>query len=262
MNSELVRFLLSNADKLGLGDLLILIVVIAAVLGSAIGTLHWIYKHAFEKQKEVIQSQDKLIELKNQAIAEYVSRVDRLAVEKDDMASKVAAANLELDRAMRQISESSASQEKSKAEEAKWILRTAEWGIAAFCSRRLYFWLAWFQNLHALVDVYGAVCIQHSDRTGESPWRLARKIKQSERAVFDSYRWIYKEHVNAGEFFRDAKDFMEGSKSENTEARRLEEYVVPAVLPVLEKYEPDLGKRVRGEYEKRSNAESSTQTGG
>ncbi|MEW6688787.1 MAG: hypothetical protein AB1452_06800 [Pseudomonadota bacterium] len=255
MTSELLRILIANVDKLSFVDAVTLLVIAASVLGSAVAVIHWIYKHAFEKQGEVIKSQDHLIQLKDKAIATYETRVQHLTEAK-------ARAEKSFEQATSELSTVTKDMERLKAEgrqrEAHLLLYAFTHKVGQLAARLIVARLEFCRNLATLVEIYRAVAQQHKDFSSVSADELLARVRETESiylahaSTFDILDEVKIDGLNAVHDWGGRMLRLADVESLARRASALETYLIPNILPLLRKHEPHFASRVEQSYSRRN----------
>lgn len=253
MNSELFRLLLENAAKLSFVDVFILLILAASVASTAAAVIHWIYKHALDKQGEVIKSQDKLIDLKDKTIAEYEQNINRLADERSRTETELSHASQRLKDLDEQIA---ASNEQGKKTERELLLYASAYVIGVLIAQNLFYRLVFCQDMRRLVRVYAAVSAQRRDDSAIPISTLLDNIQATEDYLLEQAQILDQlgtlgiaEAGNTGV----PKPLLSFS-TQDERARRViatEDFIVANTLPLLKKYEPEFASRVETSYKKR-----------
>lgn len=252
---EILKFIFANAEKLQASDLLLILGIVGCIVGSALYVINWIYKHAFDKQKEVIQSQDKLIELKNQAIADYERRVQLATSGLAEMESKFTTTLSELGESTRKHEELEEKHKQATESEAGMLIYAARATIGLLIARILLAHLDKCRSFRSLIVVYEAICLQHKDYSGANPRSLLRKIHEYEDLQFEKVELLRLASDSSG--MKESKSIPQALFDFNADAEdrkaalALEEYLIPNMLPILTKYEPTMAARLNATYETR-----------
>lgn len=252
MTSELLRLLLDNVSKLGPLDFFILFFLALSVASSAAVVIHWIYKHALEKQGEVIKSQDKLIEIKDKNIAEYERTIKRLTDEKATSDLQLAETVSRIDELREEIASVNS---EGRERHLRVLLLASGYAIGVRIAQALFARIEYCHNMRQLVNVYAAVLAQHNDHSGAPISQMLIKIGDTEEFFLNQSRILNRlDNFVIGDKPENVPQleailsFSENTPNLDKRLDELQQHVIKNTIVLLQKYEPRFASDVEKHF--------------
>lgn len=249
MVSELLKYILNNSDKLAFSDSLFFMVVFASLLATSAGIVHWVYKHAFQIQGEVVRSQSKLIEIKDRAIADYEKSLEALKVESNSHKELA-------DSALGRLTNLESVHDDAEKDRHNLLLYASAHVIGVLTAKTIFLRLNVCHSFRHLVRIYATLKAQHGEESGISSELLNERIDHAEAyhlSRADQLDLLGDLSISDAGSKGIPKELLVSRETDwnNDPVPDLERFLIHETLPIFQKYEPQLAKRVEASYQQR-----------